>query len=177
MDTSEPYGEHFADHETSHVIGASRDPARWSGWADVIIMVYSVTSLDSLLCCKRMLDAVSLSSHQSVLLVGNKNDCHCARLQRRRVTTEEAMAMFGESVASVMETSATESQESVDLILASAIKEHLVLQSSNSLNTKSPEEISHLMIPTPQLNRKQLGSRKRKESYWSKMTFLPKHSI
>ena len=172
MDTSEPFGQYFGDQE-SNVIGASRDPGRWSCWADVIILVYSVTSMESLYCSKRMLEQVRLTGHQSVIVVGNKVDCN----RMKQVTTQEAITLFAHTAASVMETSAADSQESVDLLLASAIKEHLQIQSSNSLNTKSPEEISHLMIPTPTLNRKLTGSRKRKESYWSKITFLPKHSI
>ena len=98
---------------------------------------------------------------------------------------------MGHSVVNILETSAADSQESIDLLLASAIKVipvkfvHIFiiflflkenLQFSSCIMVKSPEEISQLMIPTPAMKRKDPLARK-KVSCWSRMSFLPKYSI
>ena len=54
MDTSEPWGRRYTEAEGGPrdrvgdglvvEVGAARDPARWSQWADLVLLVYSVTS-------------------------------------------------------------------------------------------------------------------------------------
>ena len=40
MDTSEAFGPWFSNTgDQSFIVGAARDPTRWSNWADVVIMV------------------------------------------------------------------------------------------------------------------------------------------
>lgn len=39
-DTSDPYGAHYNDDKKqSWTVGAVRDPARWSDWPDVVMLV------------------------------------------------------------------------------------------------------------------------------------------
>ena len=50
------------------------------------------------------------------------------------------------------------------------------LQFSSSIMAKSPEDLSHMMVPTPVMKRKEASMRKKGASYWAKMPFLPNFS-
>ena len=59
----------------------TKDPGRYLNWADVIILVYSVTSKDSLERVGKLLDNWAEGRHRSppVIVVGNKNDLEIYR--------------------------------------------------------------------------------------------------
>ena len=53
LDTSECQGPwHHSDGQVTDSVGARRDPNRWTAWADVVLVVFSVTSRDSLAGCR-----------------------------------------------------------------------------------------------------------------------------
>jgi len=145
-------------------------------YQDIIFLVFSISNKNSLIEAEKFLETETLKDHGKynqvpVIAVGNKNDLEYAR----QVTCNEAQTFLGEGVLFVLETSAAESQDSIDLLLASAIKENL--QFNSSIMVKSPEDLSHMVVPTPVMKRKRASMRKRGASYWAKMPFLPKYSI
>ena len=79
MDTSECQGDWYHhDGSVTSCVGAARDPARWASWANVILLVYSVTSRDSLTACTTFLKHCQASA-TPVIAVGNKNDLQMLR--------------------------------------------------------------------------------------------------
>ena len=82
MDTSECQGDwHHQDGRVTSCVGAARDPARWASWANVILLVYSVTSRASLTACNAFLQHCQASA-TPVIAVGNKNDLQMLRYIR-----------------------------------------------------------------------------------------------
>ena len=69
MDTSECAGDwHSQDGRVTSCVGASRDPARWAAWADVVLLVYSVTSRASLAACNSFLQHCTVG-HLGVIIL------------------------------------------------------------------------------------------------------------
>ena len=69
MDTSECAGDwHCQDGRVTSCVGASRDPARWAAWADVVLLVYSVTSRASLAACNSFLQHCTVG-HQGAFIL------------------------------------------------------------------------------------------------------------
>ena len=140
MDTSEGQGDIFHDDGTvSSCVGARRDPARWSDWADIVLVVYSVTNRASLTACRAFLqhcqpsEPTEAATQPTVIAVGNKNDLQMLRT----VSLSEASGELGSAVADIVETSAAEDQDSVDILLATALKVGFPLNICLYLNRKN----------------------------------------
>jgi len=124
-DTSEPWGNDYREEEVTTVIGALRDPARYLEWADLILLVYSITSEESLAearsTAERLKDFAKIYN-RSVIVVGNKNDLEIYR----KVALASAASSFLPWGFRVIETSAADRQDSVDRLILLIIKEHLL---------------------------------------------------
>jgi len=194
------------------VVGAVRDPARFLEWADVVLLVYSITSEESLaearLVADRLADFTKIYN-RSVIVVGNKTDLEIYR----KVVLASAASSFLPLGLRVIETSAADRQDSVDRLTFLIIKEHLrrrpcLLKIPEDLGPLFSADLDPCTMPCNLLEggislqadgKKELfrgrtdslrarsnnescfpaspslgGGRRRKDSLWNKMSFLPK---
>jgi len=210
-DTSEACGADYREEQVKVVVGAVRDPARFLDWADVVLLVYSITSEESLaeakLAAERLTDFTKIYN-RSVIVVGNKTDLE----MYRKVVLASAASSFLPLGLRVIETSAADRQDSVDRLIFLIIKEHLsrrpcLLKNSEDLGPLFSSDLDPCTVPCSLLEggislqadaKKEIfrgrtdslrarsntessvlaspagGGRRRKDSLWTKMSFLPK---